>query len=146
MSLFRGETMGEYMHIINLDKKEFIAIVPFKFWEQIANHFIPIVLYILLTEPTPDDRRGLGWGDIHKLEGAIGRWAGDRIIILGDYNPKMDFDDDNVYVVIDRRRYKLKDVTCEVIPPILEYLKTEDLEGLAEALNDSYEIHCKRRP
>ena len=138
--------MGEYMRIINLDKKELVKIVPYKFWEQIANHFIPIVLYILVTEPTPEDSIGLGWGDISKLKEVIGRWAGDRIIILGDYNPKLDYDEEeDVPVIIHNgERLKLKNITCEILPPIMEYLENEALENLAQQLKESYELECKK--
>ena len=50
--------MGEYMTILNLDKKEKVAIPPLKFWEYMANHnskvlfWLTTVSYTHLTLPT----------------------------------------------------------------------------------------------
>jgi hypothetical protein len=76
--------MGQYWLPVNLDKKEFIdphkLASGLKLWEQIANDFVGKAL-IVLTAAMPDARGG---GDL-KPDPRVGRWAGDRIAIVGDY-------------------------------------------------------------
>lgn len=94
--------MGQYWKPVNLDKREFIN--PHKLgtglqlWEQLANHPGTAGAMIVLTAAMPEAR---GSGDFDH-EGnsrdsarkedylaiaarTIGRWAGDRIAIVGDY-------------------------------------------------------------
>jgi hypothetical protein len=65
--------MGEYFKIINMDKKEFIhphkADSGIKLWEILANATPLRIMGYLLQ-----------YG---------GRWAGDRVIIEGDYDDKL---------------------------------------------------------
>ena len=82
--------MGQYHLIVNLDRREFLdphALgVGLKAWEQIANHpSTPQALFVLLTCSS-----GRGGGDFAPdqsvdHERIIGRWAGDRIAVIGDY-------------------------------------------------------------
>ena len=114
--------MGQYWRTINLDKKEWINCYPLgagaKLWEQVANSpSIGTALQILIAN-MPEARGG---GDLdmdsnwhgrertfpeHNCSPAdfdnenypmiaqafIGRWAGDRIITIGDYAENGDFD------------------------------------------------------
>jgi len=77
--------MGQYFYLINLDKKEYIH--PFnlgggvKLWEWLANYtvFLPIFLLRKSTES--------GGGDYHGEHlPNLGRWAGDRVALVGDYD------------------------------------------------------------
>lgn len=76
--------MGQYYFICNVDKKEFLD--PFKLgsgmkaWEQLAND-IPSKALLVLVLSSPENRGG---GDLEESP-IIGRWAGDRIIMVGDY-------------------------------------------------------------
>lgn len=76
--------MGQYYKIINLDKKEFLN--PWKLdsgakaWEQLANPW-PGRALLTLVLSSPEPRGGGDLGD----DEIIGRWAGDRIIMVGDY-------------------------------------------------------------
>ena len=81
--------MGQYHYVVNLDKKEFINPhvlgTGLKLWEQLAN--FPGTgqgLIVLLA-----CSNGRGGGDFRKShvnnEQIVGRWAGDRIAIVGDY-------------------------------------------------------------
>ena len=81
--------MGQYHYIVNLDKLEYIDPlrlgIGLKAWEQIANNpSTPQALFALLI--CSNDRGG---GDLHgSHEGpdrVLGRWAGDRIAVVGDY-------------------------------------------------------------
>ena len=99
--------MGQYYLICNLDKKEYLH--PHRFGAGLKARewgfgVIPQALSILLI-----DGDGRGGGD-YNLPALCGRWAGDRIVISGDYGDKGKFTD-------------------RIIPSI-EYLKkiTEDKE------------------
>ena len=75
--------MGQYFYIVNLDKKEFLHPHKLgsglKFWEILSTH-VPQVLVYLLRQSNES-----GGGDI--TEGKTnGRWAGDRIVVVGDYD------------------------------------------------------------
>jgi hypothetical protein len=82
--------MGQYWIPVNLDKREFIhphkLATGLKLREQVWNHpGTPVALFILCAA-MPEPRGG---GDLD-IEGedartTIGRWAGDRIAIVGDY-------------------------------------------------------------
>jgi len=76
--------MGQYHKTYNLDKKEFIhphhIDNGLKLYEQIADvHSSSTALFALLA-----NSNGRGGGDFPKHD-LIGRWAGDRIIVQGDY-------------------------------------------------------------
>ena len=109
--------MGQYWIPVNLDKREFIDPhrlgTGMKLWEQLANHpGTGAALVVLLA--TERERRGGGDLDIeenwHGLDmpedypeiarRTIGRWAGDRIAIIGDYAERDDlegFEADFIY-------------------------------------------------
>ncbi len=106
--------MGQYWIPVNLDKKEYIVPhklgTGLKLWEQLANHPGSGAALIILTAAMPETRGG-GDFDLEKnWHGAertipphnvtpgpmpedyptiagrtIGRWAGDRIALVGDY-------------------------------------------------------------
>ena len=76
--------MGQYWIPVNLDKKEYIEphklACGLKLWEQLANEGVGRAL-VILTAAMPEARGG---GDLTPNP-IIGRWAGDRIAIVGDY-------------------------------------------------------------
>lgn len=81
--------MGQYHFIVNLDKREFINPhklgVGLKACEQLTNPAgTPQALFVLLV-----CSNGRGGGDLAETRGVnervIGRWAGDRIAVVGDY-------------------------------------------------------------
>ena len=81
--------MGQYWLTVNLDKKEFINPhklgCGLKLWEQLASHPSTGTALLLLTAAMPEVRGG---GDFQLDEiskDVIGRWAGDRIALVGDY-------------------------------------------------------------
>ena len=111
--------MGEYMIVVNLDKCEELAIPPYRFSEQICNLAAPLALYVLLTVPTPEEARGLGWGDIGSLKKFLGRWAGDRILVYGDNNTLVD------EMVAQRCKGRLRSIGEELERAVLEYARRE---------------------
>lgn len=78
--------MGQYHLTVNLDKREFLNPHRFgnglKLYEQGGAVFgIPTALHLLLAASN-----GYGGGDYPTgYDDVIGRWAGDRIAIVGDY-------------------------------------------------------------
>ena len=76
---------------MNLDKKEYIH--PHRFGDGLKlTEFGPsgdgtmFALAVLLA-----DGNGRGSGDVHSDDPIIGSWAGDRIVVAGDYADKMKF-------------------------------------------------------
>jgi len=109
--------MGQYWLPVNLDKKEFVNPhmlgTGLKLWEQLANHPGTGAALIVLCAAMPEPRGG---GDFDKSNEpynfkklckqkifnlpekyedianiTIGRWAGDRIALVGDYAEDTDF-------------------------------------------------------
>lgn len=103
--------MGQYWKVVNLDKKEFVS--PYrvgcgaKLWEHLANHPATGGALLILCAAMPEARGG-GDFDLDKnwhgpervdmtcagqmptdypsiAKRTIGRWAGDRIALIGDY-------------------------------------------------------------
>ena len=103
--------MGQYWKPVNLDKREFIDPhqlgAGLKLWEQLANHPGTGAALIILTAAMREQRGGgdfdmtENWHGPERTMGSgpgpmpevypqtakkvIGRWAGDRIAIVGDY-------------------------------------------------------------
>jgi hypothetical protein len=79
--------MGQYHVIVNLDKKECIWShglgAGLKLWEQLANH--PSTQEALLVLLACSNGRGGGDLGVNDPNRVIGRWAGDRIAVVGDY-------------------------------------------------------------
>jgi len=81
--------MGQYWVAVNLDKKEKIDArklgCGLKLWEQVANQN-PGAALIILCAALREERGG---GDLSLdssvAKRTIGRWAGDRIALVGDY-------------------------------------------------------------
>jgi hypothetical protein len=82
--------MGQYHKLVNLDKKEIVH--PYnlglgaKQYEQTGdNGSISDAIYLLvMTSPAR------GGGDWESFDGLSGRWAGDRVVVLGDYTEDED--------------------------------------------------------
>jgi hypothetical protein len=80
--------MGQYFKIVNEDKHEVVTSwglgTVAKFWEWFYNHSAGVFVWLLRKSD------GDGGGDIHEDERSryttLGRWAGDRITLIGDYD------------------------------------------------------------
>lgn len=88
--------MGQYYVIVNLDKGEFIKPHDFgdgaKLMEfGLSGMGVMAGLAVLLASGN-----GRGGGDLRTDAGVVGRWAGDRIVIAGDY------DDEGLYGIKGR--------------------------------------------
>ncbi len=78
--------MGQYFKIVNQDKKEVINAWDLgggaKFWEWLWNPQARVFVWLLRKSDEG------GGGDINGPERfeTLGRWAGDRITLIGDYD------------------------------------------------------------
>lgn len=85
--------MGQYHYVINFDKREFLHPhrigSGLKLWEMMNNDTPGGALLALLAVSN-----GRGGGDITGSGEVIGRWAGDRIAVVGDYTEDDDFSHD----------------------------------------------------
>jgi hypothetical protein len=106
--------MGQYWLVVNLDKKEFVSPhalgAGLKLWEQLANHPGTGAALIVLCAAMPEQRGGGDFDLESNWHGpertfpehntspgpmpeeyaeiarqTIGRWAGDRVALVGDY-------------------------------------------------------------
>ena len=97
--------MGQYFYIVNLTKREYIdphrLDCGLKLIEIVANDLLN-VLGRLLRQSSET-----GGGDIQKKDyRTAGRWAGNRIVIVGDY------DASGIY---ERARKGFEDISREII-------------------------------
>jgi len=102
--------------MINLDKMEYVAIPPMKFWEYMANENSKVLFWLCAKEDM------VGYK-------TLGRWAGDRVIVIGDYDP--DFE-----TYIEGAR----DITEEVVREVLDYASKNDLPDMANFMKETLEI------
>jgi len=76
--------MGQYFRAVNLTKKEYVCPWEIggiaKLWEWCVNNQAGIFPFLL--RKSSDG----GGGDIQKEYETAGRWAGDRIVLIGDYD------------------------------------------------------------
>ncbi len=86
--------MGQYHYVANLEKREFVDPdgigSGLKLWEQAMNTpGTPMSLFLLTIAQNGrgggDFNPELNWDIDENPDGIIGRWAGDRIAIIGDY-------------------------------------------------------------
>ncbi len=83
--------MGQYYKIVNLDKQEFLNTYTFNDGAKLlefgcSREGTMTALAVLLS-----DGNGRGGGDLHSDDPIIGSWAGDRIVIAGDYADEENF-------------------------------------------------------
>lgn len=76
--------MGQYFYIVNLDKCEYLDPLNLragmKLWEICANSCLNVLGFLLRQSSET------GGGDIRKEYTNAGRWANDRIVVVGDYD------------------------------------------------------------
>jgi hypothetical protein len=77
--------MGQYYYIVNLDKKQYLdphafghgmKLLEFSCSQGGANTALACLLA---------NSNGRGGGDLHSENPIVGSWAGDRIVVAGDY-------------------------------------------------------------
>lgn len=82
--------MGQYFRLLNLDKREYVD--PWdvggvaKLWEWCANNQCRVIPFLLRQSSEG------GGGDIQEDYSLAGHWAGDRVVLVGDYDDSKLFD------------------------------------------------------
>jgi len=111
--------MGQYFIIVNLDKKEYLDPHKLdegaKFWELCANNIGRLLVYLLRKSSEA------GGGDVDdptKLK-YCGRWAGDRIVVIGDY------DESNLYFIA---KDTYRDITTASAREYNRFIGEDDLK------------------
>ena len=115
--------MGQYYKIVNIKKKQYIS--PYIFGDgsklmefSMSANGVLAGLAILLA-----DGNGRGGGDLHSENDIVGSWAGDNIVIAGDYA-----DDGKFVKDADRNLYHIASIEGEDI----------SLKVLEALFDDSY--------
>lgn len=128
--------MGQYYYVVNLDKRQYLH--PHKFDEGLkllefgcGSEGVLTALTILLA-----DGNGRGGGDFDSTSPLVGSWAGDRIVISGDYaDPGFDplHPGENLYSLCANEEYEglYEDISYKV-----RGLMFEDSDILNEAISE----------
>ena len=107
--------MGQYFRAVNLDKKEYINPWEMgngaKLWEWAANNITRIFPFLLRKS-----NEG-GGGDIQKDYKNAGRWAGDRIVVVGDY------DESGLY---DKASREFKEISREIEDEFNDFIEIKE--------------------
>lgn len=121
--------MGQYYVIVNLDKKQYLhphrAGDGLKLLEfACSSNATMTCLAILLA-----DGNGRGGGDLRSEDPIVGSWAGDRIVVAGDYADALSYVDEATLAV-----YRDKRMTDE--PDQAETIRAAEpsLYGVADVL------------
>ena len=107
--------MGQYHVLYNTDKKEYVHAHRIdnglKLLEQVGfEKSTSTALFLLVA-----NSNGRGGGDANNHE-LIGRWAGDRIVVQGDYAE----DGDQAYIS-DAERETYTDISAQVLDLLNKY-------------------------
>jgi len=109
--------MGQYFLVVNLDKKEYLhphkLDCGLKLWEICANNCLNILGFLLRKSSEG------GGGDIQKDYKNAGRWAGDRLVVVGDY------DGSKLY---DKASKEFKEITDEIKKKWNDFIELSDLK------------------
>lgn len=107
--------MGQYCLLVNEDTQEYISPHQLgcgaKLWEICANDLPGVLPYLLFQSS------GQGGGDpLNQPNDHLGRWAGDRIVVAGDY------DRSGLYQTADA---VYDEISEEVRPEVNEFLPSQ---------------------
>lgn len=107
--------MGQYFYLTNIDKKQFIH--PHKFGDGLkavefgsSGNGTMMGLALLLV-----DGNGRGGGDFPSNNPIIGSWAGDHIVIAGDYADEGKFTNDPKKNLHNLAEEEFQDISAEVL-------------------------------
>lgn len=135
--------MGQYHLTVNLDRQEFLMPHTLgdglKLIEQASNPNpgIMTALHILLA-----GSNGRGGGDFAASSRMVGRWAGDRIAVIGDYAEKPDIRGCDASAIYDecRTSYRYFEIewttAAHVDPDEMFYLSSYWSAGLWQCTDD----------
>jgi hypothetical protein len=114
--------MGQYYKVVNLDKKQYLEPHGFgngaKLMEFASGGGTMMALGVLLA-----DGNGCGGGDLDSSDPLVGSWAGDRIVIAGDYadrswNAENPSDERTLYQRLDEDGFK--DISADIRRVLVE--------------------------
>jgi hypothetical protein len=140
--------MGQYYKIVNIKKKQYITPHTFgdgaKLMEfSMSASGVLAGLAILLA-----DGNGRGGGDLHSENDIVGSWAGDNIVVAGDYA-----DDGKFVKETDRNLYNVasnegEDISVKVLDALFDdkYFFSEFRKNRAEwSTNDAIDDLIKQK-
>jgi len=88
--------MGQYFIVVNRTRAEFFTLIPlgYKFWTMISKSETLIALGLLLRQSDEYNASGDIAGERKEFpfkpdDEWVGRWAGDEITIVGDYDTSL---------------------------------------------------------
>jgi hypothetical protein len=109
--------MGQYFVIANLTKKEYLHPHRLgfgaKLWEISANNITRI--FPLLLRKSSEG----GGGDIQRDYPTAGRWAGDKIVVVGDY------DKSGLY---EKAKKNFREISKEVVKDYNDFIKEPSMK------------------
>jgi hypothetical protein len=140
--------MGQYYKIVNIKKKQYITPHTFgdgaKLMEfSMSASGVMAGLAILLA-----DGNGRGGGDLHSTNGIVGSWAGDNIVVAGDYADEGKFVKEtsrNLYNVASNEG---EDISVKVLEALFDdqYFFSEFRKNRAEwSTNDAIDDLIKQK-
>ena len=140
--------MGQYYKIVNIKKKQYITPHTFgdgnKLMEfSMSANGVLAGLAILLA-----DGNGRGGGDLHSENDIVGSWAGDNIVVAGDYADEGKFvkeADRNLYNVASNEG---EDISVKVLDALFDdqYFFSEFRKNRAEwSTNDAVDDLIKQK-
>lgn len=127
--------MGQYYKIVNLTKKQYLDTYTFNDGAKLmelgcSREGTLTALAILLA-----DGNGRGGGDLHSNNPIIGSWAGDRIVIAGDYA-----DEEKFLATEEVVKFKMlnEDDTPNLYAFAVEYFEDISEQALIAMLDDDF--------
>jgi len=116
----KERTMGQYYMLVNLDKKQYIH--PHAFGDGLkllefgsSGEGTMCALAILLASGN-----GRGGGDLYSENPIVGSWAGDRIVISGDYDDDGKWDAPSDQTLYSYVQECFEDVSVDVMSAMAE--------------------------
>jgi len=127
--------MGQYYKIVNIDKQQYLDTYTFNEGAKLlefgcSSEGTLTALAILLA-----DGNGRGGGDLHSEHPIIGSWAGDRIIVAGDYA-----DDEKFLEIEDAVKFKMlqEGYSPNLYSYAVEFFKEISEQALTAMLDDRF--------
>jgi len=140
--------MGQYYKIVNIKKKQYITPHTFgdgsKLMEfSMSASGVLAGLAILLA-----DGNGRGGGDLHSENDIIGSWAGDNIVVAGDYADAGKFVKEPEHTLYEVASNEGEDISVKVLDALFDdqYFFSEFRKNRAEwSTNDAIDDLIKQK-
>jgi hypothetical protein len=140
--------MGQYYKIVNIKKKQYISPHTFgdgsKLMEfSMSASGVLAGLAILLA-----DGNGRGGGDLHSENDIIGSWAGDNIVVAGDYADEGKFVKEPEQTLYEVASSEGEDISVKVLEALFDdkYFFSEFRKNRAEwSTNDAIDDLIKQK-